>query len=110
MKLSFTIYQIADREYYFKLKTAAGELLLTGNRYPSIQACRNDIICVRLNAGRAGAYERRMTLNTCFEFVIRNLEGQMVARSQAYVSSHTRDKMMEIVKSLAREAAVNDLT
>ncbi len=73
MKLSFTIYQTAADEYYFKLKTSASELLLTGNRYALLQPCKNDIASVRLNAGRAGAYERRMTLSTCFEFVIRNL-------------------------------------
>ena len=110
MKLSFTIYQTTAGEFYFKLKTAAGELLLTGNQYASIQSRRNDIVCVRLNAGRASAYERRMTLSTCFEFLIRNLEGHMIARSQAFVSSHSRDKTMGMVKSLAREAVINDLT
>jgi uncharacterized protein YegP (UPF0339 family) len=110
MKLYFTIYRTTGNNFYFKRKTAAGALLLTGNRRSSRSGCVNDIAVLRLNAGRFAAYERQMTLSTCFQFVIKDLEGVIIAKSEAFSSDQSRDKAMGIVRSLARKALLNDMT
>lgn len=108
--LSFTIYQFAANEYYFKLKNGADELLLTGNRCYSRMQCENDITSVRLSAGRPNAYETRTGLNSFFLFVIKNAEGVIIGKSEALAIEHERDKMMLLVKNFVRTAHVNDMT
>jgi uncharacterized protein YegP (UPF0339 family) len=107
--LSFTIYQFAENEYYFKLKTAAGELLLTGNPCYSRMQCENDIMSVRISAARPKAYEIRMTLSNFYQFVIRNTEAVIIGKSELFAIERDRDKVMTLVKNFAGAAAVNDM-
>ncbi len=52
--------------------------------------CQKRYTALRPQAGVAAAYERRMTLETSFEFIIKNAEGKRIARSQAFATTIAR--------------------
>ena len=54
---SFEIYQDAAKEYRFRLKAANGQTIAVSEGYNSLDACRNGVESVRVNAGDAKVKE-----------------------------------------------------
>jgi len=96
-------------QYYFRLKSGNGEIILSSEGYVSKQGCLNGIASVKINAPYDSRYERKDSYQN-YTFNLKASNGEIIGRSENYVSSAGRENGIAAVKRDAPEARVVDLT
>lgn len=98
-----------NSQYYYRLKSANGEIILSGEGYTSKQSCLNGIAAVKENAPFDSRYERRNGYLT-YTFNLKSSNGEIIGRSENYSSEYGRDNGITAVKRDAPNAPIEDLT
>jgi len=106
----FELRNSPNSQYYFNLKAANGEPLLTSERYQSKSGAENGVKSVRENAPFDSRYERRTSTSGQPYFVLKAANNEVIGTSEMYSSAAARDKGIESVKLNAPTAQVVDLT
>src|SRR5690606_553723 len=96
-------------QYYFRLKSGNGEIILGSEGYVSKQGCLNGIASVKVNAPYDSRYDRRDSYQN-YTFNLKASNGEIIGRSENYVSSAGRENGISAVKRDAPDARVVDLT
>lgn len=100
---------INNNEYYYRLRSSNGEIILNGEGYKSKQSCYEGIASVKVNAPIDSRYDRRDgTYN--YTFNLKAANGEIIGRSENYTSSYGRENGIVAVKRDAPGAPIEDLT
>jgi len=102
-------HNTADKPYYFQLKAANGEVILTSQQYTSKQSCTNGIRSVQTNAPFDERYER-VNGEIRWSFNLKAANGEVIGRSQEYASSGGRENGIQSVRHNAVTAKIEDMT
>jgi len=105
----FELRKSSSGQYYFNLKAANGEPLLSSEMYISKGGAENGIRSVRENAQFDSRYERRTSTSNQPYFVLKAANYEAIGTSEMYSSTAAREKGIESVKLNAPTAQVVDL-
>ena len=106
----FSIFKSsANNQFYFRLRSANGEIILNGEGYTAKQSCINAIASVKLNAPADGRYERKDNYES-YTFNLKAVNGEIIGRSESYTSSVARENGIAAVKRDAPYAPTEDLS
>ena len=99
----------SNYEYYYRLRSVNGEIILNGEGYKSKQSCYEGIASVKVNAPYDNRYERHDgTYN--YRFNLKAANGEIIGRSESYTTSAARENGIAAVKRDAPGAPIEDLT
>ena len=73
-------------EYYFKLKSSNGEIILVSESYKNRQGCDNGILSVRENALLEESFDVRLSNDKKRYFVLKAKNGEIIGTSETYNS------------------------
>jgi uncharacterized protein YegP (UPF0339 family) len=109
--LKFEMYEGADKEYRWRLKTADGKILATaGQGYKSKESCKHGIDLVKTEAGtdklKFEEYEDKAMEH---RWRLKAANGQIVAASsEGYKTKADCEKAIEMIKKGASKAEVEE--
>ena len=95
-----------DGHYYFNLLASNGSVIFSSAGYTSHTERDKGLHTVQDHAFDHLRYERRISKNGEYYFVMRTMDGEIIGTSQMYVSEASRDNAIEAVKNNARDAEV----
>ena len=104
----FNMFLGTNDEYYFHLKASNGEKILSSHGYKQKNSCEEGIDSVKVNSLHDEYYERKISTGSMPYFVLKAKNGEIIGRSQIYVSPASRDLGIEMVKSEAPVATIED--
>ena len=96
----------SDGHYYFNLIASNGKVILTSEGYATDVARDNGITSIQENSFNHPGFERKISSNGKFYFILRASNGEIIGRSELYESEASRDNGIEAVKNNARDARV----
>ena len=105
----FQIYK-SGSEFRYRLLARNGENILYGEGYNSKQGCLNGVRSVKENAPFDSRYERKISVNGQYYFVLKAGNGEPIGMSETYTTKSARDNGIEAVKKTAPTAPIEDLT
>jgi uncharacterized protein YegP (UPF0339 family) len=98
----------ANSQYYYRLRSANNEIILSGEGYTTKQSCQTGIASVKLNAPYDSRYDRKDSPGN-YTFNLKAANGEIIGRSESYTTSYARENGIEAVKRDAPIAGVEDL-
>lgn len=110
MAAKFDLKKSADGQFFFNLKAANGQTILTSERYTKKPSAENGIASVKTNAPNPSRYDRRVNDSGKHYFVLKAANSQVIGNSQAYSSESAMENGIESVSKNAPGAEINDLT
>jgi uncharacterized protein YegP (UPF0339 family) len=100
----------SDDQFRFVLKAGNGETVLNSERYSTKSGALNGIESVRTNAPIDARHVRKNASNGSPMFNLKAANGEIIGTSETYSSDAARDGGIQVVKSSAPVAAVDDQT
>ncbi len=104
----FVIKKMTNGQFYFSLRAANSEIILTSEGYTSMQGCINGINSVKSNAIFDGRFVRMTSSNGKFYFNLKSQNGLIVGTSEMYSTSESRENGIESVKRNAPIASIQE--
>ncbi len=108
MAAQFEIKKAKNGQFYFNLRAANGETVLTSEQYTSKAGAKNGIASVQKNAGSDDRYEHKASKNGKHFFVLKAGNHQVIGVSETYNSEAACGKGVAAVKKAAASAKVSD--
>lgn len=99
----------ANNEYYYRLRAANGEIVLSGEGYKTKQGCLNGITSVKANAPYDNRYDRKDAYMN-YGFNLKAGNNEIIGRGETYTTSAARETGIAAVKKNAPGAPVEDNT
>jgi uncharacterized protein YegP (UPF0339 family) len=106
----FQIFNGTNSQFYFNLKSANGEKILSSEGYLSKTSCQNGIDSVKANAPYDSRYRRQVSSNNQYYFVLTGANGEVIGTSETYITQQARESGIDAVKKDAPRASIEDLT
>lgn len=106
----YEISQAKDGQYRFVLKAGNGEIILTSELYKAKASAQNGIESVQKNSPDDTRYERLEAKNAKPYFNLKAANHQIIATSQLYSSTESREKGIASVKVNGATDKIKDLT
>lgn len=106
----FVVKKSKNDQFYFNLKAANGEIILTSETYSAKAGATGGIESVRTNAPDDNRYERNNPKEGQHHFRLKAANGQTIGRSEMYTTAAAMEKGIASVKKNAPDAKVEDLT
>jgi acetyl esterase len=106
----FELKKAKDGQFYFNLKGANGQVILTSEMYKAKSGAENSIESVKKNAALDERYDRRESKKGEPYFVLLAANKQVIRQSEMYSSAAAMEKGINSVKTNAPAASVDDLT
>ena len=111
MASKFEIYQSGkSKEYYFRLKAANGQVVLSSQGYKDKGGAKNGADSVGNHAVDTKNFEKKESTGGKAYFNLKAKNGQIIGTSQMYASPGSRDAGIKAVASAAKGARVVDLS
>jgi hypothetical protein len=110
MAAKYELLVASDGQYYFNLKAANGQVILTSERYKEKASATNGIASVQANAADDGRYERKTSANGKPFFVLKAGNGEPIGRSEMYNSTSSMENGIASVKKNGPAANTQDKT
>jgi uncharacterized protein len=98
-----------NNQYYYRLKSGNGEIILNGEGYTTKQSCLIGINSVKVNAPYDHRYERKNNFGN-YTFNLKASNGEIIGRSENYTTIISRENGIAAVKRDAPVAPIEDLT
>ncbi|HHG86258.1 MAG TPA: DUF1508 domain-containing protein [Bacteroidetes bacterium] len=108
-KPKFVIFTGSDGKYYYNLKAANGESIMTGRGYSSRHAVLHGIAHVMENGLEEIRFTRKISANEKPYFQLRAKSGRVIGWSELYESRQGRDKGIKAVQRAVMHGRVMDL-
>lgn len=106
----FQVFQSSkNSEYYYRLKTGNGEIILSSEVYTSRQNCLSRITSVRLNVLQDRHFIRKDAAGN-YTFNLKAANGEIIGRSGNYTTAANRENGIEAVKCDAPDAPTENIT
>lgn len=99
----------ANNQFYYRLRSINGEIILNGEGYKSKQSCLDGISSVKINAPYDSRYERKDGVSN-YTFNLKAANGEIIGRSENYTTAAARENGIAAVKRDAPTAQTEDLT
>lgn len=96
--------------FFFNLKAANHEVILSSEVYTTKPHALNGIESVRLNAAHDAHFERKTAKDGSPYFVLIASNSQTIGKSEMYSSTAAMEKGIASVKASAPDAEVKDIT
>lgn len=106
----FELKRSKDEKFYFNLKAANGQVILSSQRYGARADAERGIESVRSNAASPQRFERKASSSDEPYFVLKASNGQVIGQSEMYSSDSAMENGISSVQNNAPEAALSDLT
>lgn len=107
----FELFKGKDDQFYFRLKSVNGKVLVFSEGYKAKDSAINGIRSVKNNGASADNYRKKTSdSGDKFSFSIIATNGQVVASSDSYAAEASRDAGIESTVNTAPGAAVEDTT
>lgn len=110
MNAVFELFKGTNGQYYFRLKAPNGEIIGHSEGYISKQSAENGIASVRANAPYDARYTVFQGRDLQYYFNLKAANGEIILRSEGYVSQQGATNGKEAVKKYAPTAKLRDLT
>ena len=111
MKNHFEIFKSPkDNQYYWRLRAANGEIVLRSEGYKTKQSAERGINSVRVHSPNDEYYTRFKAKNDEFAFNLKAANHEIIGWGETYKTKQGRDHGIEVVKRIAPEAPIEDLT
>ncbi|MEO6324604.1 MAG: YegP family protein [Thermoanaerobaculia bacterium] len=110
MSAKYELKKSANAQFFFNLKAANGEVILSSEQYEEKSSATNGIESVRKNAPDDARYERKTSKDGKPFFVLTAANGQTIGKSEMYESTSSMENGIVSVKKNAPDARVEDLT
>ncbi len=108
--MKFEIFQNENKDkFYFRLKAANHQTILSSEAYNTKEACKNGIASVQKNA-KEGKYDQKEAANGKFHFNLLAANHQIIGSSQMYASKDSMKKGIAAVQKADTDTPVIDLT
>jgi hypothetical protein len=107
---SFVINKATDGRFYFHLKAANGQIILSSQMYTAKSSAENGVESVRTNAADDANFERLTDANGKPYFVLKAANAQIIGTSQMYSAPAEMENGIASVKTNAADAALRDAT
>ncbi len=107
---NFVINKATDGRFYFHLKAANGQIILSSQMYTAKNSAENGVESVRTNATDDANFERLTDANGKPYFVLKAANAQVIGTSQMYSSPAEMENGIASVKTNAADAALRDAT
>lgn len=106
----FQVFQSsANSQYYFRLKAANGEIILTSEGYTAKASCMTGINSVKVNAPIDERYTRIDDAEK-YRFNLKAANHEIIGKSESYTSRSSRENGIDAVKRVAPNAPIEDTT
>ena len=105
-KPKFKVYKNEETAFYFTLRSANGEPILSSQGYRSLQGAEKGIQSVVENSRDDRRYLRKLSDDLKYFFVLKARNGQVIGTSELYSSKSGREKGIKAVRRAARLARV----
>jgi len=107
----FEIYQSdSTKKFYFRLKAANSEIILTGQAYKTKVDCMNGVESVKRHTSEASSFEVSEASDGRGYFTLKANNGKVIGQSQMYKSASGLSNGIASVQKNAPDAEVKDLT
>ena len=106
----FTVFVGKEGQFYFRLVALNGEPILASEGYINKWGCMNGINSVKINAVKDEHFKRLIATNGEFFFTLVAENGEVIGKSETYKTQQGGDNGIEVVKSTAPNAPVEDTT
>ena len=98
-----------NNQFYYRLRAANGEIILSGEGYITKQSCMIGITSVKTNSPWDARYSKQQS-NAGYSFNLIAANSEIIGRSEVYNSGQARDNGINAVKREASNAGIEDLT
>lgn len=98
-----------NHQYYFRLRSTNGEIVLNGEGYTAKQSCLSAIASVKVNAPHDSRYDRKNSFGN-YTFNLKAVNSEVIGRSENYTSEAARENGIAAVKRDAPTAPIEDLS
>ncbi|MET3115453.1 uncharacterized protein YegP (UPF0339 family) [Pedobacter sp. CG_S7] len=106
----FTIFKSpANGQFYFRLRAANNEIILSSEGYIYKSSCKDGIESVKKNAPLDSRYTKA-DKPANFTFNLTGANGEIIGKSESYVTSSGRDNGIAAVKREAPGAWTEDIS
>ncbi len=93
---------------FYRLKSAKGDIILTGEGYATRLECIKKIEHVKSSASKSSRYERVISNNNEYYFILRSANGERIGKSEMYPTPRLREEGIETVLKIAPLAAIEE--
>ncbi len=106
----FEIYRHkTNKKFYYRLKAANGQIILTGQGYGDKKSCLNGVASVKKNVTRQGAFLSKASKDGRRYFTLVAGNGEVIGQSQMYKSASGFRNGIASVQKNSPNAVVKDL-
>ena len=102
----FQVYKGNDDQFYFRLRAGNSEVILASEGYTSEVGCQNGIESVKENAVSDERFQRKVSDDEQFYFLLVATNGETIGNSEMYSSEAAREGGIDAVKREAPAAPV----
>ena len=110
MAAKYEIKKAKNGQFFFNLKAANGEVILTSEMYKQKEGADRGIESVKKNSSSDATYERKTATNGQHYFVLKAANHEVIGKSETYSSSSAMAKGIASVKRNGPEARIVDST
>ena len=107
----FELFQSEKNDkYYWNLKAANGQVILSSQGYADKSGAKNGIESVKTNCGNDNCWELKTAANGKIHFNLKSTNGQVIGSSQMYADEGGANNGIASVKTNAPGADIKDMT
>jgi uncharacterized protein YegP (UPF0339 family) len=106
----FEIKKSSKGQFYFNLKAANSEVILTSEMYVEKASAKGGIASVQKNSPTAARYAKQESKSGKFYFTLKAGNHQVIGNSQMYATEKSRDAGIASVKTNGKAKEIKDLT
>lgn len=106
----YVIEKAKDEKFYFNLKAANGQVILTSEMYTAKASAQNGIESIQKNSTVDDNYERNVAKSSQPYFLLKAMNQQIIGNSQMYSSTSAMEAGIASVKHNGPSTTVEDLT
>ena len=110
MSAKYEINKAKDGKFYFNLKAANGQVILTSQMYKDKGGAKNGIESVQQNSSLSDLFEKKESSSEKSFFVLKAHNHQVIGKSQFYSSDAATQNGIESVQKNGATTVIEDLT
>lgn len=110
MAAKYELKQAKNGQFFFHLKAANGEVIVTSETYKQKDSAEQGVESMKKNSGNDAMFERKVAANGQHYFVLKAANHEIIGKSETYSSSSAMAKGIASVKRNGLGARVVDLT